>query len=292
MQCEALVSQLLLGRCGTLAACDDAERAVRESQAAASVAAQLAEAAREEAEARLLAMSRLCDTLRAHLETSQRSQTELQAALRQAQQQLTSSGAMAASEREQLERRCSAADARAMELEREVLRLSEQARSRVGADDVARMVEEERSRAHKLRTLCRSLERQVQDVSGRLQRETSVRQVAEQAAERAKCAMEEQVAEARLQQAQAEQREAAATKRATALESRVRTMEEETRALRLAVAQAREGMGLMKTIAKIRSTELTERPVGFDAMVSRVDAVTRSVNDRIALRGKMGDSGK
>ena len=65
------------------------------------------------------------------------------------------------------------------------------------------------------------------------------------------------------------------------LETKVRELEEATRQLQLCVEQAREGAALLKTIAKIRQTDVPggSRAIGFDAIASKVDRITQRVNE-------------
>lgn len=61
----------------------------------------------------------------------------------------------------------------------------------------------------------------------------------------------------------------------------MRDLEATTRELQSLVQQAREGASLMRTIAKIRSTDVDSRaqPVGFDALAAKVDNITRRVSE-------------
>eukprot|EP00949_MAST-11_sp_MAST-11-sp1_P001038 g1038.t1 len=104
--------------------------------------------------------------------------------------------------------------------------------------------------------------------------------------------VEERAAEEIAARKRAERKAGEAMKKSSRLEERVKQIERETTELRQMLAAAKEGLGVMKTIARIRQNPAGSKaaaaaavaargrkgPVGFDAVSQKIDAVTRRVN--------------
>ena len=78
----------------------------------------------------------------------------------------------------------------------------------------------------------------------------------------------------------AEKRATEATKRAREMEQRLEFVENETNQLKLMLREAKEGLGVMKTIAKIRGGDNGQgnQSIGFDAVAKKIDNITSNVN--------------
>ena len=85
----------------------------------------------------------------------------------------------------------------------------------------------------------------------------------------------------------AEARANDAVKKAKILEERCNAVENETGALRQMLKEAKEGLGVMRTIARIRDTDVRGQgtSIGFDAVAKKIDRVTSHVNAR-AVKAK------
>ena len=85
----------------------------------------------------------------------------------------------------------------------------------------------------------------------------------------------------------AERKAAEAVTKSKQLEARVKQIEKETNDLRQMLAAAKEGLGVMKTIARIRqapagkSLASSRGKVGFDAVSEKIDQVTSRVNRKV-----------
>eukprot|EP00753_Platysulcus_tardus_P002911 PLAT12039.1.p1 GENE.PLAT12039.1~~PLAT12039.1.p1 ORF type:complete len:330 (+),score=113.19 PLAT12039.1:55-990(+) len=92
-----------------------------------------------------------------------------------------------------------------------------------------------------------------------------------------------QVEEEGRRRAIAERKAEEAGKKLRSMAKRVKELEQQTEALAKAVRDAQEGMGVLKTIARIRETDTTraERAIGFDALAERIDGISRTVDDRV-----------
>ena len=79
-----------------------------------------------------------------------------------------------------------------------------------------------------------------------------------------------------------------ATKRADKLERKLIELEQSTNQLRGMLKSAQEGIGVMKTIARIRNTELGGKggggSIGFDAVAKTIDGVSRQVDARMRMK--------
>jgi chromosome segregation ATPase len=98
--------------------------------------------------------------------------------------------------------------------------------------------------------------------------------------------VERRCAEEVRQRKRAEARARDATQRADKLERRLRELEGSTAQLQQMLKSAQEGIGVMKTIARIRNTGgATDGKgggsVGFDAVAQTIDGVSRNVNNKV-----------
>eukprot|EP00943_MAST-04B_sp_MAST-4B-sp1_P001398 g1398.t1 len=86
----------------------------------------------------------------------------------------------------------------------------------------------------------------------------------------------------------AEKRANEATKRAREMEQRLESVEHETNQLKMMLREAKEGLGVMKTIAKIRGGDngTGSKSIGFDAVAKKIDNITSNVN-RKAIQSKL-----
>lgn len=89
----------------------------------------------------------------------------------------------------------------------------------------------------------------------------------------------------------AEKRASEATKRAREMEQRLESVEHETNQLKLMLREAKEGLGVMKTIAKIRGGDdgPGSSSIGFDAVAKKIDNITSNVN-RKAIQSKLNST--
>ena len=109
--------------------------------------------------------------------------------------------------------------------------------------------------------------------------------------------VEEKTAEEIRQRRRSDMLAKEATLRANKLERKLIELETSTKQLRNMLKSAQEGIGVMKTIARIRNTDVDGKggsgggSIGFDAVANTIDGVSRQVDARVHMKKKMNRNG-
>ena len=174
-----------------------------------------------------------------------------------------------------------------------VHRLREQLKSSMPAAEVQNLLQAAEKRVFEI---CEGTKRKL----GNMQVALSKAQIEnKKLREQVKCGSASAVNESRLKdeillRKRAEKRANEATKRARDLEKRLEGVEGETNQLRSMLREAKEGLGVMKTIARIRDgsgNERSNQSIGFDAVAKKIDSITSNVN-RKALKSNLRNASK
>ena len=207
-------------------------------------------------------------------------EARLTQALKDCQGLSTSSATMRAQQRKSFDR--------VQELEHTVQTLTQQLKNSVPAEKVQSVLE---AAAQRVSGICDGAAKSQQDLD-RAKREIKRLQTA---VESFPTLVEEKTREEVRQRKRSDMLAKEATKRADKLERKLIELEQSTNQLRNMLKSAKEGIGVMKTIARIRNADGGGggqggsgggRSIGFDAVANTIDGVSRQVDARVQRKKK------
>ena len=159
-------------------------------------------------------------------------------------------------------------------LEQRVRELEENLKNSVSAEKVQSLLA---AAAERVSGICNG----AQQTHQQLERSKRENKVLKEKLAQVPAQIEKHLAEEIRQRKRAEGKCRDAVSRADKMEKRLRELERSTLQLQAALDSAQEGIGVMKTIAKIRSTQVNDsRSIGFDAVAKKIEGVSRAVAER------------